>query len=162
MGCIGGRGGKIRKSSEIWFDATKHPPSTHGSTCRNCGGGDRGCVAIYRPFGELRRAKIVLSPVWCSRPTTGVPLAHATMNFVGLDLTASDRIIFRTFANSSRCYRVANTRIVPPSEKGLMRVKSVNAQSSPIGMMKYFIERFQLRCLPRHWILVTANSLRIA
>ncbi|GFU95937.1 hypothetical protein TNCV_252881 [Trichonephila clavipes] len=72
-------------------DATKHPPSTHGSRCRNCGGGDRGRVAIYRPFGELRRAKIVLSPVWCSRPTTGVPLAHATMNFVGLDLTASDR-----------------------------------------------------------------------
>ncbi|GFW39646.1 hypothetical protein TNCV_3188171 [Trichonephila clavipes] len=61
-------------------------------TCRNCGGGDRGRVAIYRPFGELRRAKIVLSPVWCSRPTTGVPLAHATMNFVGLDLTASDRL----------------------------------------------------------------------
>ncbi|GFW25912.1 hypothetical protein TNCV_1328681 [Trichonephila clavipes] len=24
----------------------------------------------HRPFGELRRAKIVLSPVWCSRPTT--------------------------------------------------------------------------------------------
>ncbi|GFU53357.1 hypothetical protein TNCV_2953861 [Trichonephila clavipes] len=61
--------------------------------CRNCGGGDRGRVAIYRPFGELRRAKIVRSPVWCSRPTTGVPLAHATMNFVGLDLTASDRYI---------------------------------------------------------------------
>ncbi|GFT71226.1 hypothetical protein TNCV_3002211 [Trichonephila clavipes] len=61
------------------------------SRCRNCGGGDRGRVAIYRPFGELRRAKIVLSPVRCSRPTTGVPLAHATMNFVGLDLTASDR-----------------------------------------------------------------------
>ncbi|GFS61691.1 hypothetical protein TNCV_4313221 [Trichonephila clavipes] len=60
------------------------------SRCRNCGGGDRGRVAIYRPFGELRRAKIVLSPVRCSRPTTGVPLAHATMNFVGLDLTASD------------------------------------------------------------------------
>ncbi|GFU13798.1 transposable element Tc3 transposase [Trichonephila clavipes] len=61
------------------------------SGCRNCGGGDRGRVAIYRPFGELRRAKIVLSPVRCSRSTTGVPLAHATMNFVGLDLTASDR-----------------------------------------------------------------------
>ncbi|GFW35005.1 hypothetical protein TNCV_979431 [Trichonephila clavipes] len=42
--------------------AAKHPPSTHGSRCRNCGGGDRGRVAIYRPFGELRRAKIVLSP----------------------------------------------------------------------------------------------------
>ncbi|GFV34315.1 hypothetical protein TNCV_4023301 [Trichonephila clavipes] len=38
-------------------DATKHPPSTHGFTCRNCGGGDRGRVAIYRPFGEFRRAK---------------------------------------------------------------------------------------------------------
>ncbi|GFX54270.1 hypothetical protein TNCV_3823691 [Trichonephila clavipes] len=70
-------------------DATKHPPSTHGLTCRNCGGGDRGRVPIYRPFGELRRAKIALSPVWCSMPTTGVPVA--TMNFVGLDLTASDR-----------------------------------------------------------------------
>ncbi|GFW81084.1 hypothetical protein TNCV_4804521 [Trichonephila clavipes] len=60
-------------------------------TCRNCGGGDRGRVAIYHPFGEFRRAKIALSPVWCSRPTTGVPLAHATMDFVGLDLTTSDR-----------------------------------------------------------------------
>ncbi|GFW49862.1 uncharacterized protein TNCV_1885251 [Trichonephila clavipes] len=27
------------------------------STCRNWGGGDRGRVAIYRPFGEFRRAK---------------------------------------------------------------------------------------------------------
>ncbi|GFT99390.1 uncharacterized protein TNCV_3357301 [Trichonephila clavipes] len=25
-------------------------------TCRNCGGGDRGRVAIYRPFGEFHRA----------------------------------------------------------------------------------------------------------
>ncbi|GFW41029.1 hypothetical protein TNCV_414381 [Trichonephila clavipes] len=38
------------------------------------------------------RAKIALSPAWCSRPTTGVPLAHATMNFVALDVTTSDRI----------------------------------------------------------------------
>ncbi|GFS99456.1 hypothetical protein TNCV_4534271 [Trichonephila clavipes] len=29
----------------------------HPFTCRNCGGGDRGRVAIYRPFGEFRRAK---------------------------------------------------------------------------------------------------------
>ncbi|GFT45137.1 hypothetical protein TNCV_4783421, partial [Trichonephila clavipes] len=27
-------------------------------TCRNCGGGDRGRVAIYRPFGEFRRANL--------------------------------------------------------------------------------------------------------
>ncbi|GFV61474.1 hypothetical protein TNCV_2938161 [Trichonephila clavipes] len=38
-------------------NATKYPPSTHGFPCRNCGGGDRGGVAIYRPFGEFRRAK---------------------------------------------------------------------------------------------------------
>ncbi|GFV14180.1 uncharacterized protein TNCV_526541 [Trichonephila clavipes] len=25
--------------------------------CRNCGGRDKGGVAIYRPFGEFRRAK---------------------------------------------------------------------------------------------------------
>ncbi|GFW58972.1 uncharacterized protein TNCV_2830781 [Trichonephila clavipes] len=25
----------------------------HKFTCRNCGGGDRGRVAIYRPFGEV-------------------------------------------------------------------------------------------------------------
>ncbi|GFW83824.1 otoferlin [Trichonephila clavipes] len=41
--------------------------------------------------GEFRRAKIVLSPVWCSRSTTGVPYAHATMNFVDLVLTTSNR-----------------------------------------------------------------------
>ncbi|GFS73372.1 hypothetical protein TNCV_4712421 [Trichonephila clavipes] len=51
-----------------------------------------GGVAIYHPFGEFRRAKIVQSPVWCSRLTTGVPLAHASMNFAGLDLTMSDRL----------------------------------------------------------------------
>ncbi|GFU49722.1 uncharacterized protein TNCV_3632021 [Trichonephila clavipes] len=27
--------------------------STSKFTCRNCGGGDRGRVAIYRPFGEV-------------------------------------------------------------------------------------------------------------
>ncbi|GFX73620.1 uncharacterized protein TNCV_1263891 [Trichonephila clavipes] len=27
--------------------------ATPGFTCRNCGGGDRGRVAIYRPFGEV-------------------------------------------------------------------------------------------------------------
>ncbi|GFU25313.1 putative DD41D transposase [Trichonephila clavipes] len=80
-------------------DTTKHPPSTHGFTCRNCGGGDRSRIAIYRPFGEFRRGKIALSPVWCSRPTTGVPLAHATMNFVGLDLTTLDscQVIYSQF-----------------------------------------------------------------
>ncbi|GFV18668.1 hypothetical protein TNCV_3526031 [Trichonephila clavipes] len=58
-------------------------------TCRNCG--DRGHCRPSIVLWELHRAKIVLSPVWCSWPTTGVPLAHATMNFVGLDLTTSDR-----------------------------------------------------------------------
>ncbi|GFV99906.1 uncharacterized protein TNCV_5082651 [Trichonephila clavipes] len=35
------------------LDVTKYPPSAHGFTCRHCGGGDRGRVAIYRPFGEI-------------------------------------------------------------------------------------------------------------
>ncbi|GFU61712.1 uncharacterized protein TNCV_4611901 [Trichonephila clavipes] len=35
------------------LDVTKYPPSAHGFTCRNCGGGDRGRVVIYRPFGEV-------------------------------------------------------------------------------------------------------------
>ncbi|GFT91831.1 uncharacterized protein TNCV_3259861 [Trichonephila clavipes] len=35
------------------LDVTKYPSSAHGFTCRNCGGGDRGRVAIYRPFGEV-------------------------------------------------------------------------------------------------------------
>ncbi|GFV53706.1 hypothetical protein TNCV_2092091 [Trichonephila clavipes] len=68
-------------------DATKHPPSTHGFTCRNCGGGDRGRVAIYRPFGEFRRAKS-----YCHlHGAQSVPLAHDTMNFVGLEQTGGIR-----------------------------------------------------------------------
>ncbi|GFV14290.1 transposable element Tcb2 transposase [Trichonephila clavipes] len=62
-------------------------PHTARFTCRNCGGGDS--VAIYRPFGEFRRAKSYchLYGAQGQRPT----LAHATMNFVGLDLTTSNR-----------------------------------------------------------------------
>ncbi|GFT08637.1 hypothetical protein TNCV_662081 [Trichonephila clavipes] len=94
-------------------DATKHPPSTHGFTCRNCGGGDRGRVAIYRPFGEFHRAKIALSPVWCSRPTTGVPLAHATMNFVGLDLTTSDSHIREAGVSGDRtCEAITRSLLI--------------------------------------------------
>ncbi|GFU39376.1 uncharacterized protein TNCV_1716491 [Trichonephila clavipes] len=37
----------------LMLDVTKYPPSAHGFTCRNCGGRDRGRVAIYRPFGEV-------------------------------------------------------------------------------------------------------------
>ncbi|GFW22966.1 hypothetical protein TNCV_3647431 [Trichonephila clavipes] len=91
-------------------------------TCRNCGGRDRGRVAIYRSFGELRRAKIVLSPVWCSRPTTGVPLAHATMNFVGLDLTASDRT-----------QRARENSLSPETEDSLSHQKSQKGLPLAIG-----------------------------
>ncbi|GFV50660.1 retrovirus-related Pol polyprotein from transposon 17.6 [Trichonephila clavipes] len=78
------------------YSSKDHLVDLHAETV---GGGDRGRVAIYRPFGEFHRAKIALSPVWCSRPTTGVPLAHATMNFVGLDLTTSDRWHQKTIAD---------------------------------------------------------------
>ncbi|GFT06291.1 hypothetical protein TNCV_2990611 [Trichonephila clavipes] len=100
-------------------DATKDPPSTHGFTCRNCGGGDRGRVAIYRPFGEFRRAKIALSPVWCSRPTTGVPLAHATMNFVGLDLTTSDMWHQKTTTTTTTQYTIIIIILFNSSESGV-------------------------------------------
>ncbi|GFU92193.1 hypothetical protein TNCV_298231 [Trichonephila clavipes] len=61
----------------------EYPPPVH---LQKFGGGDRGRVATIVPSFEL----IALSPV-NSRPTTGVALAHATMNFVGLVLTTSDR-----------------------------------------------------------------------
>ncbi|GFY29126.1 hypothetical protein TNCV_4722541 [Trichonephila clavipes] len=57
--------------------------------CLNCGGGDRWWRAIYRnvlsSLREFHRAKIVLSPIWCSRlrPTTGVHLAHCHDEFRG-------------------------------------------------------------------------------
>ncbi|GFY10594.1 hypothetical protein TNCV_2194151 [Trichonephila clavipes] len=81
-----------RESEKIMFDHSEGSRRVKGGfTCRNCGGGDRGRVAIYRPFGEVSLSLNHTAPVWCSRPTTGVPLAHATMNFVGLVLTTSDR-----------------------------------------------------------------------
>ncbi|GFU42932.1 hypothetical protein TNCV_3140891 [Trichonephila clavipes] len=58
-------------------------------TCRNCGGGDRCRVAIYRPFGEFRRAKSYCH-LYGAQSQRGVPLVHATMNFVGFDLTTCD------------------------------------------------------------------------
>ncbi|GFS90021.1 uncharacterized protein TNCV_507281 [Trichonephila clavipes] len=57
------------------------------------GEGEIGGVAIYRPFGEFRRANLYchLYGVQGQRQAYSLPLA--TMNFVGLDLTASDRWI---------------------------------------------------------------------
>ncbi|GFV65142.1 CDP-diacylglycerol--glycerol-3-phosphate 3-phosphatidyltransferase [Trichonephila clavipes] len=34
-------------------DANSYPTTLEKFTCRNCGGGERGRVAIYRPFGEV-------------------------------------------------------------------------------------------------------------
>ncbi|GFV02696.1 hypothetical protein TNCV_2743691 [Trichonephila clavipes] len=107
------------------LDVTKYPPSAHGFTCRNCGGGDRGRVAIYRPFGEFHRAQNALSPVWCSKPTTSVPLAHATMNFMGLVLTTSD---------SARALVPQKLSI----EEELMHVKHVEVKSPHVGVMWKF------------------------
>ncbi|GFU46257.1 hypothetical protein TNCV_2155821 [Trichonephila clavipes] len=46
------------------------------------------------------------------RPTTGVPLAHATMNFVGLDLTTSDRWHQKTTTTT----RSRTIRLLPASK----------------------------------------------
>ncbi|GFV91683.1 hypothetical protein TNCV_4762481 [Trichonephila clavipes] len=59
------------------------------------------------PSGSFSELKIALSPVWCSRPTTGVPLAHATMDFVGLVLTTSDSL------TSEMQRQVTVTKIIP-------------------------------------------------
>ncbi|GFU76236.1 hypothetical protein TNCV_527161 [Trichonephila clavipes] len=110
-------------------------------TCRICGGGDKGRVAIYRPFGELRRAKIVLSPVWCSRPTTGVPLAHATMNFVGLDLTASISEHGSLVVMVTDTYVLILVPLKSQRVEGLMHVKSVEVENPAVGVMGKFGER---------------------
>ncbi|GFV50773.1 hypothetical protein TNCV_2214341 [Trichonephila clavipes] len=43
---------------QCYYHSIIVPPNLerHYFTCRNCGGGDRGRVAIYRPFGEFHRA----------------------------------------------------------------------------------------------------------
>ncbi|GFW27520.1 uncharacterized protein TNCV_163601 [Trichonephila clavipes] len=40
---------ELRYSNYLLDDPSELPKFT----CRNCGGGDRGRVAIYRPFGEV-------------------------------------------------------------------------------------------------------------
>ncbi|GFU30823.1 hypothetical protein TNCV_527931 [Trichonephila clavipes] len=48
-------------------------------------------VAIYRPFGEFRRAKSYCHLYGAQGQRQAYPLPHATMNFVNLDLTTPDR-----------------------------------------------------------------------
>ncbi|GFX22864.1 uncharacterized protein TNCV_2606061 [Trichonephila clavipes] len=43
--------GKENKLNRLWCPIDNNGRSSF--TCRNCGGGDRGRVAIYRPFGEV-------------------------------------------------------------------------------------------------------------
>ncbi|GFV28921.1 hypothetical protein TNCV_3486631 [Trichonephila clavipes] len=50
-----------------------------------------GGVAIYRPFGEFRRAKSSCHLYGAQGQRQAYLLPHATINFVGLDLTTSDR-----------------------------------------------------------------------
>ncbi|GFS93137.1 piggyBac transposable element-derived protein 4 [Trichonephila clavipes] len=73
------------------LDVTKYPPSAHGFTCRNCGGGDRGRVAIYRPFGEVSLSLNRTVTCMVLKANDRRTSCHATMNFVGLVLTTSDR-----------------------------------------------------------------------
>ncbi|GFW12303.1 hypothetical protein TNCV_2489471 [Trichonephila clavipes] len=89
---------------------------------------DIGGVAIYHSFEEFRRAKNVLSPVWCSRPTTGVPLAHATMNFVGLDLTTSDSYT-RAFGDGPRNFEPWSITWTTPE----LASPSPNYHTTPTG-----------------------------
>ncbi|GFY10977.1 hypothetical protein TNCV_1124981 [Trichonephila clavipes] len=49
-------------------------------------------VALYRPFEEFSRAKSYCHLYGAQRQRQGYFLSHVTINFVGLDLTTSDRI----------------------------------------------------------------------
>ncbi|GFS56656.1 hypothetical protein TNCV_1853001 [Trichonephila clavipes] len=82
------------------------------SRCRNCGGGDRGRVAIYRPlmswlecdlpnFAELK-SYCVTCKVLKANDRRKIFLAHATMNFVGYRMTASDRWHQKTTTTTTR------------------------------------------------------------
>ncbi|GFT87808.1 hypothetical protein TNCV_799221 [Trichonephila clavipes] len=53
--------------------------------------GDRGGVAIYRPFGEFRRAKSYCHLYGAQGQRQAYLSPHVTMNLVGLDLTTSER-----------------------------------------------------------------------
>ncbi|GFW76818.1 uncharacterized protein TNCV_59161 [Trichonephila clavipes] len=60
-------------------------------TCRNCGGGDRGRVAIYRPFGEVSLSlnrTVTCMVLKANDRRTSCPCHD---EFVGLVLTTSDR-----------------------------------------------------------------------
>ncbi|GFY27524.1 uncharacterized protein TNCV_2071441 [Trichonephila clavipes] len=50
--------------------------------CQNCGGGDRWCRQLSSLWGNSP-SQFVLSPVWCSRPTTGILLAPCYDEFRG-------------------------------------------------------------------------------
>ncbi|GFV03774.1 hypothetical protein TNCV_1877221 [Trichonephila clavipes] len=53
--------------------------------------GEIGGVAIYHPFGEFRRAKSYCHLYGAQGQRQAYLLPRATMNFVGLDMTTSDK-----------------------------------------------------------------------
>ncbi|GFV10552.1 hypothetical protein TNCV_3545811, partial [Trichonephila clavipes] len=65
------------------LDVTKYPPSAHPSLAEIVEVEIEVVSPSIVPFGEsFTELKSHCHP-WCSRPTTGVPLAHCTMNFSG-------------------------------------------------------------------------------
>ncbi|GFX21831.1 uncharacterized protein TNCV_2311101 [Trichonephila clavipes] len=86
---------KVVLSDESGFDlGTDHNRVRvwrHLFTCRNCGGGDRGRVAIYRPFGEVSLSlnrTVTCMVLKANDRRTSCP-SHD--EFRGLVLTTSDR-----------------------------------------------------------------------
>ncbi|GFV70794.1 hypothetical protein TNCV_1947041 [Trichonephila clavipes] len=91
---------KFLKPVSIQTDAIIDLAPQVQTPCLNCGGGHRWCRHLSSLWG-ISPSKFMLSPVWCSRQTTGVLLALATMNFMGFDLTTSDRWISHNNGNVS-------------------------------------------------------------
>ncbi|GFX68882.1 uncharacterized protein TNCV_3865801 [Trichonephila clavipes] len=109
------------------LDVTKYPPSAHGFTCRNCGGGDRGRVAIYRPFGEVSLSlnrTVTCMVLKANDRRTSCP-CHDEFRGPRSDYVRQVRYTWRQF-----CYGDANTYLL----------MCVTEQQSPIGEVQEILD----------------------
>ncbi|GFW62882.1 hypothetical protein TNCV_4452311 [Trichonephila clavipes] len=105
-------------------------------SCRNCGGGDRGGVAIYRPFGKFRRAKSYCHLYGAQGQRQGVLLAPCHDEFRG---PRSDYV--RQLSGYG--HELVAGVLLP------LKTRRVDEAISPTDVVVRK-EGFQLRCPPRH------------
>ncbi|GFX96626.1 uncharacterized protein TNCV_244131 [Trichonephila clavipes] len=121
-------------SSRIYFQETFHsvPPTIilsggifQNFTCRNCGGGDRGRVAIYRPFGEVSLSlnrTVTCMVLKANDRRTSCPchdefLFSLTRGGHNQGSSLGDEILY----NSSTAIGYSNPRVIPPNGQSIPR-----------------------------------------